>query len=668
MFRFLSVLLGVLCLSVPVSAGAFSQSSLNADWRFKREDVAAAAQPEFDDRDWSKATLPHSFNASDGDDGGSYYRGAGWYRKSLELKPVARGDRVYLQFDGAALVADVYVNGQHAGQHEGGYTAFRFDITRFLKAGRNLIAVRVDNAEQPHIAPFGGEATVEGGLYRGVSLIQARDIGIDWLDHGSRGVSVSSVLTLNSHADLKVNVAVRNQRARSVKMTVNTRIFSREGMLVMQMTRNVTLKAGEAETLNLAGRMVQPKLWNGRHDPYLYAAVTEISDGNETQERIVTHFGIRQVQIDTQHRFLLNGQPYPLVGVNLNTGRYGKGQAVSESDIVEDLDLIEDMGATAIRLSPYPAAQALYQEADRRGLIVVTGLAEGKRNETVAAHHANTGQQLRELVRQHINHPSIVLWETRSATEAAIVAAEDPSRQTLSEVASDNPALGLPAAGKPVGIYFTPKASVNEAATLSGVVDAFHQAHVGYPLAMIGYGTGGSIRHQSEAVGRIDPASGWHPEAFQAAYHEMAWAHLRARPAVWANFVWQAFDSAADGRNDGDQAGIDDSGLITRDRKVKKDAFWYYKAQWSAQPFVYVTGRRFHERTGRVTQVKVYSNQPSVTLSVNGVVVGTQTVQGGAATFNGVNLNMGSNTVRAESGAHVDEVRWTVRTDVPILN
>lgn len=659
MLRVLKMIMTMLCLCVPVSAGAFSQSEINADWRFMSEDVAVASSPEFDDRAWTKATLPHSFNA---------YRGVGWYRKTLDLKAVARGDRVYLQFDGAALVADVYVNGQSVGKHEGGYTAFRYDVTKFLKAGRNLIAVKVDNTARAHIAPFGGEATVEGGLHRGVSLIQARDIGIDWLDHGGNGVAVSSTLTLNSHADLKVNVALRNQRARSVKMTVNTRIFSREGMMVMQMTRNVTLKGGEAQTLALAGRMVQPKLWNGRADPYLYAAVTEISDGNETQERIVTHFGIRQVQIDAQHRFLLNGQPYRVVGVNLNTGRAGKGQAVSESDVAEDFDLLEDMGVTAVRIAPFAGSQAVYHEADRRGILVVTGLPEGKRGELTAAFHANTGQQLRELVRQNINHPSIVAWETRAATDAAIVASEDPSRLTLSAVGTGNPALLLPAAGKPAGIYFEPKASVNEAATLSGVIDAFHAAHAGYPLAMLGYGTGGSVRHQSEAVTRIDPGSGWHPEAFQAAYHEMAWAHLRARPAVWASFVWQAFDSTAEGRNDGDQTGMDNSGLISHDRKVKKDAFWYYKAQWSAQPFVYVANRRFHERTGRVTQVKIYSNQPAVTLTVNGVVVGTQDVQGGVATFNSVNLAMGTNTVRAESGVNVDEVRWTVRPAVPILN
>jgi len=632
MVRFLTVVAAILTLCVPVTASAFSQSAIDTGWRFIPEDVAGAAMPEFDDHDWRKVTLPHNAASAAGD------QATGWYRKHLDLRTVTRGDRVYLQFDGAALTSEVFVNGQSAGRHDGPYSRFRFDITRLLKAGDNVIAVKTDR----------------GGLYRGVSLIQARDIGIDWLDHGTDGVTVTSALTLNSHADLKVAVALRNQRTRAVKMTVNTRIFSREGTMVMQMTRNIRLRAGEAQTLELAGRMVQPKLWNGRRDPYLYAAVTEISDGNETQERMVTHFGIRQVQIDDRHRFWLNGQPYPLMGVNLDTARPVRGQAVSGSDIAEDFDLLDDLGVTAVRVSPAVQAQAVYQEADRRGIVLVSGLPEG-----------SSVEQGREMVRQNRNHPSLVVWETKTATDAALVAAEDPARLSLSQVAADHPAL--PSAGKPVGFAFTPEASVNEAATLSAVVDAFHAVHVGYPVAILEYGTSGSIRQPAEAVTRIDPASGVRPEAFQAAFHEMAWAHLRARPAVWASFVRQAFDTAATARDDGDETGLDGSGLITADRRTKKDAFWYYKAQWSAQPFVYVAGRRFYERTGRVTQVKVYSNQPSVSLTVNGVVVGTQTVQGGVARFDHVPLSMGMNSVRAESGPNVDEVRWMLKSPVPIL-
>lgn len=673
------VALCVATLMLPAAATAQARQGLDSGWRFERSDVQAAQDPDFDDSGWRWVTLPHSFNAGDGDDGGNYYRGTAWYRKALDLKALPASRRLYLQFDGAALVTDLFINGKFIGRHEGGYSTFRFDISKAVKPGRNVLAVRVSNAAWPQVAPLGGDFTVFGGLYRGVSLIEARDAGLDRLDDGSDGVFVSSAVSAKG-AKLSIGVALRNQRSRAGRLIVQTRVFDAAGKPVLSVSKAVNMAAEGHTRVVLSGELAAPHLWNGRADPYLYSAVTEVSDDSAVLDKTSTAFGIRTVAFDPQKGLLLNGRPYAVNGVNLHSGRPGKGSAVSRADIVQDFDLIEEMGATAVRLVHYPHARTAYEEADRRGLLVLTEIPLVAQISPTGAFAANAAQQLRELIRQNRNHPSVIAWGLGNevyATDPAVTAllrqlqalatAEDPTRPTIYAhccQGDDDPKAqitGLIGFNRYFGWYPDQKGTLGEWA------DAFHKRFAGKALAVTEYGAGGSISQQAEHPAPVDPASGWHPEQAQALWHEKTWADLKARPYIWGRFVWQMFDSASDGRNEGDRAGINDKGLITYDRQTRKDAFWFYKAQWSASPVVYITSRRLSERHDARTDVRVYTNQPQVTLSVNGIKVATQSPVNGVVVFKSVLLSAGYNVVQADNGPYYDRVSWALSPPPAVL-
>lgn len=673
-------------LALPAAAQIHATASLDTGWRFLRADAQGAEAAAFDDSAWRVATLPHTANAGDGEDGptagkSDFYRGTMWYRKAIELKALPATKRLYLQFDGAALVSDVFVNGRYVGRHEGGYATFRFDVSPYVTAGRNVIAVRVSNAVWPHIAPPGGDFTVYGGLYRGVSLIEAREAGFDWLDHGSPAVAVTTPTVSPQGATLKIRVGLRNGRAHATRLIVQTRIFDASGTPVLSVSKAVNVAANGAAIAELKGELRAPRLWNGRKDPYLYSAVTEISDDRATLDRNSVAFGVRSVRFDAQKGLLLNGQPYDVNGVNLHASRAGKGGAITPSDIVEDFNLIDEMGATAVRLVHYPHAEMAYEEADRRGLLVLTEIPlVGHLPMVTEAIRANAAQQLRELIRQNINHPSVIAWglgnELHGETTAiaglfrelnTVAKAEDPTRATIYAhcCVADDDARALVTDQLGFNRYFGwyPE----QKGTLGDWAEAYHKRFPTKPFAVTEYGAGGSVAHQDDTPGAVVPASGWHPEQYQTLYHETNWAMLKARPFIWGRFVWQMFDAASDGRNEGEQSGINDKGLVTYDRKTRKDAFWFYKAQWSKAPVVYITSRRFNQRSEPRTDVKIYTNQPQITLTVNGAKLATQNAVNGVVIFKSVPLNPGVNTIQAENGAYYDRVRWAYSTSLETL-
>ncbi|WP_343685193.1 glycoside hydrolase family 2 TIM barrel-domain containing protein [Asticcacaulis sp.] len=679
-------LVACLGLALPALAQTHATSPLDTGWRFLKADAKGAEAPAFDDSQWRVATLPHTANAGDGEDGptagnSDYYRGTMWYRKALELKALPASKRLYLQFDGAALVTDVFVNGSFVGRHEGGYAIFRFDISRFVTAGRNVIAVRVSNALWPHIAPPGGDFTVYGGLYRNVSLIEAREAGFDWLEKGSPAVAVTTPKVSAQGAELNIRVPLRNTRTQAARLIVQTRIFDAAGKPVLSLSKAINVAAGATAQADLKGEVKSPRLWNGRKDPYLYSAVTEVSDDRATLDRSSIAFGIRTVRFDAQKGLLLNGQPYEVNGVNLHASRAGKGGAITRADIAEDFDLIDEMGATAVRLVHYPHAQMAYDEADRRGLLVLTEIPlVGHVPVVTQTLRDNAAEQLRELIRQNLNHPSVIAWglgnEVHGETPAiagllrelnAVAKSEDASRATIYAhcCVADDDARALVTDQLGFNRYFGwyPE----QKGTLGEWADTYHKRFPTKPFAVTEYGAGASISHQDDTPGLVVPASGWHPEQYQALYHETNWAMLKARPYIWGRFVWQMFDAASDGRNEGEKSGLNDKGLVTYDRQTRKDAFWFYKAQWSKAPVVYITSRRFNQRREPRADVKIYTNQPQITLTVNGAKLATQTAVNGVVIFKSVPLNPGVNTIQAENGAFYDRVRWAFNPPVESL-
>jgi len=649
--------------------------SLNEHWRFLREDVSAASQADFDDARWAAVKLPHTWNADDGEGGGDYYRGAGWYRRGLHLPPSAAPRRYYLEFDGAALTADVWINGQHAGRHAGGYAAFRFDVTGWLHAGDNSIAVRVDNAVSKQVAPLGGDFTVFGGLYRGVQLISVAPVHIDLLDDGGPGVYVSASDVSRHSARLTIQTRLRNTDAVARRLQLRFSLRDARGRLVQRIRSSWDAAPDSTQTVEQQLRVKQPHLWQGVHDPYLYALTVEVLDGVRTVDRVTTTLGVRQFAIDADRGLLLNGQPYAVHGVNLfHSGRPGQGLAVSPPQIDEDFRILEALGVTGVRLVHFQHPQRAYDNADRLGFVVWTEIPLNAAMDDSDGFRVNLTQQLRELIKQNYNHPAVFIWGLgnevyrsdaashallaqlhRTAKEldpqrltsyAHCCAADDDAQATQTDVVGYNRYFG----------WYD-----KELTDIGPWADGVHAQQPRRAIALSEYGAGASVLQQQDPPARPVPNSRWHPEQYQALFHEAYWQQISTRRYLWANFVWVGFDLASAGRNEGDRPGINDKGLVTYDRRTRKDAYHWYRANWSRRPMVYIANRRATPRREARADIKVYTNTERVTLRVNGVAWPVQTVLDRRVTWPNVVLRNGVNrlTVTSDRGL-TDSIDWVV--------
>lgn len=660
---------GAAAITAPPGASSRSILPLDAGWRFLRSDLPAASAPDFADAVWTKVTLPHSFNAGEGDDG-TYYRGPGWYRRAFTVTALRPGRRLFVQFDGAATVATVYINGRRIGEHAGAHAAFRLDLTEALVTGRNMLAVRVDNSPTRMVTPLGGDFTLFGGLYRPVSLIETDDLHLDLLDHGGPGIYVRATDISRASARLSVDARIANTGAASRQVALTSRVLDTRGAEVARLTATELVPAGATVTATLQGVLPKPHVWDGVRDPYLYRVVTRIgSDGDE----VSVPLGIRSFSIEPASGFRLNGKSYPLRGANLmHSARPGKGTAVTPDEIAEDFHILREMGSTAVRLVHFQHPQAAYDEADRLGLAVWTEIGINSEVEDTPAFRANAAEQLRELIAQNYNHPSVVLWGIGNEVYAdqpyvarvlqslqQIAKTTDPSRPTVYAhccQADDHPkAMVTDVIGFNRYFGWYPDSGSN---TIGRWAAGFHAAHPERAFAVSEYGAGASILHQADPPGTVDPPSGWHPEQFQALYHERNWRELKDKPYLFGTFIWTAFDLASAGRNEGDRRGINDKGLVTYDRRVRKDTWYWYQANWSARPMLYITSRRFRTRAKADAEVKAYTNAGPATLRLNGVAIGSAAPVDHILRWQ-VTLRPGLNRIEVRSHGDVrDNVEW----------
>ena len=686
------------------NAGRVEVPVLNG-WRFHLGDVPGAEQPRYDDAAWARVRLPHTWNAGDGEDGGTYHRGVGWYRTTVR---VPSSDRAFLQFDGANLVTDVWVNGRAAGRHEGGYAAFRFDITGLAARGSDaVVAVRVNNAVNPDVAPLQGDFTMFGGLHRGVRLLGTDALHVDALDHGGPGVYVRQSTVTGDHrwpggtgrtercasalpaapssrqrtngpfcspgpyerdfrTDLAVTTLVRNDGSTARTARVRVVVVDARGGVVAGATMEVVVPAGA--TLPVTQSMVvhRPRLWQGQDDPYLYRVRVAVG-----ADEVSVPLGIRTVVMDPDRGLLLNGRPLPVHGVNLHAMRPGKGYAISDADVAADVAMIEELGANAIRLAHYQHPQRVYDLADRRGLVLWTEIPLLGSLTDSAAFSANARTQLLELIRQNQQHPSVVVWgagnELYTNSPAAnrllgelagTIAAEDPSRPSSYAFCCFDEADPMAEHTATIGhnLYFG--WYYGTFADMGAWADRMRASFPDRRIAVSEYGAGASTVHQENPPRQPDPAGEFPPEEWQARYHEGNWRELRTRQFLWGTFVWVMFDFASDGRDEGDRPGLNDKGLVTADRKTRKDAFYWYRANWSREPVVHVTAERDTPRFTPGTDVRVYANTPEVSLTVNGVPLGARVPDDHVATWAGVTLRPGPNTVVASGGGVVHRVTW----------
>ncbi|MFC8453444.1 glycoside hydrolase family 2 protein [Kitasatospora sp. NPDC057223] len=653
--------------------------SLNSGWRFHRGDVAGAQAPAFEDSAWSALSVPHTWNAQDGaDGGGTYYRGVGWYRRRVTVPEDLAGKMLFLQFAGANQVADVWIDGAHLGRHQGGYSRFRFGATANLQPGReSVLAVKVTNANNPDIAPLSGDYTFQGGLYRNVSLYAVDKLALRMLDHAGPGVYLRQRSVTAASATVDVRATVFNNNSTSRSLVVRAVVTDASGTIVADrssapQTIGANSGADVVQTLTVA----DPRRWDGVADPYQYRATVEIRDAavGRVTDVVTEPLGLRSFGFDPTGAFTLNGRRLGLRGVNLHQDRAGAGWAESDADHAQDFALIGELGANAVRMAHYQHDQKDYNLADAAGLVVwaEVPLVNGTTNS--AAFTASTQTQLRELIRQNFNHPSIVFWgignEQRSddtptnnllASLAALVRSEDPDRISAyaNNLGNDAKVAGhadTTAYNKYYGWY---GGSYND---LGGWADSLHKAQPARTFALSEYGAGANTTQH--ALNPSGYQSGFHPEEYQALLHEASWKQLAARPFVWGSFVWNMFDFASDGRNEGGQSGINDKGLVTRDRSTRKDSFYWYKANWSPEPTLYITSRRWTSRIDAATEVKVYSNAAEVTAVLNGASLGARSSSDRIFRWTGVKLRQGANTLTVTASiagaTHTDTVTWTL--------
>ena len=582
-------------------------TNFNSDWEFSLHS----------DDNWEKVTLPHTWNNLDGQDGGNdYYRGKCTYRKTILKKDLPLGEEHYLEINGANLSSVVYLNGEKLKSHDGGYSTYRVRLKDLRD--ENILEVTVDNSPSDRVYPQTADFTFYGGLYRDVRLISLPSSHFSLENLGTPGIKA----TPDVKGTLDVEVEVDGDYD-SILYT----LLDREGKVVTEENSRET-----KVTLSVSS----PHLWNGRKDPYLYYIKVELLKGEERLDEVGSEIGFRSFRIDPERGFILNGEEYPLRGVSRHQDRKDKGNAISKEDHEEDMALIMEVGANTIRLAHYQHDQYFYHLCDKNGIVVWAEIPYISQH--MSQGRENTISQMKELITQNYNHPSIVVWglsneitmgdpkdpdmlenhrilndlchtmdKTRLTTSAMLtVCGIDEEIVHISDVVSYNHYFG----------WYGGEVSMN-----GPWFDAFHKKYPNKPIGCSEYGCEALNWHTSR------PMQGDYTEEYQAYYHEEMIKQFFSRKYLWATHVWNMFDFGADARAEGGENGQNHKGLVTIDRKYKKDAFYAYKAWLSEEKFIHIASKRYVDRTEDITNVTVYSNLPEITLFLNGEKFETKTAE-----------------------------------------
>ena len=592
--------------------------NFNEGWSFTKEIFETI--PSSVSETWEAVTLPHSWNAIDGQDGGNdYHRGTCLYAKSFTKAELPEGDRHYLEIRGANSSATVYLNGKELASHNGGYSTWRVDLTDTLEEN-NLLVISVDNSPNDKVYPQMADFTFYGGIYRNVNIIAVKNSHFDLDYFGTPGLKVTPEVN-GSNAKVTVETWVTNM---TDSQTVEVTVLNKDGEGVAKVTADGTVASLDIENVIL---------WNARKNPYLYTAVADLVENGEVIDTVSARFGCRTYVIDPERGFILNGEEYPLRGVSRHQDRLGIGNALLPEHHKEDIDLILEVGATTIRLAHYQHDQYFYDLCDEVGLVIWAEIPYISKH--MPGGRENTISQMKELITQNYNHASIVVWGLSNeisiggSTEDLLenhrilndlVHEMDKTRLTtiaaLSMCKMDDPYIQIP----DVVSYNHYFGWYGGDTSMNGPwFDKFHATHPNIPIGVSEYGCEALNWHTS------DPKQGDYTEEYQAYYHEELIKQLFSRKYIWATHVWNMFDFGADARAEGGENGQNHKGLMTMDRKYKKDAFYAYKAWLSDDPFVHLCGKRYIDRVEDVTKVTVYSNLPEVELFVNGESLGKKT-------------------------------------------
>ncbi len=628
--------------------------NLNQDWWFIHENISVSqalpGQGEL-------VQLPHTWNAVDGHDGnGGYDRGCYWYVKTFQKPEQPIGEsRIYIEILAAGQQAVVYVNGQQAACHEGGYSTFRADITERCTAGENTIAIACSNEEKSSVYPQSADFTFYGGLYRGVNLICVPQAHFDLLHYGDEGIMVTPKAMDCGGAEVKVVPRIVDG---DENYTVLYCIEDEEGREIAAGSR----PAAEPEITLYIPKVIRWDIVN----PYLYTLTARLQRRNETCDEVTIQFGVRSFACHPERGFILNGVTVPLRGVSRHQDKLYQGNALTKEDHRLDAELIQEIGANTVRLAHYQHAQEFYEECDKRGLVVWAEIPFISVMNPDPAAHENCISQLKELIYQNYNHPSICFWGisneiliggiseklVENHEELQALAKEiDPTRLTTIAHVTMTPTEGPMHGITDVESYnhyfgwYGGKMEEN-----GPWMDRYHKEHPEICIGLSEYGCEGILTYHSD-----HPACKDYSEAYQALYHECMAKMLEERPWIWSSYVWNMFDFGCAARDEGGVAGRNNKGLVTMDRRVKKDSFYIYKAYWNPEPMVHICGRRYAKRAGEETEVRIYTNQPSVTLYINCRKLGEREATDHIVVFQ-VPMEPGVNFLVAEAGEVRDSI------------
>jgi beta-galactosidase len=656
--------------------------SLNNDWEFKLE-----SNPT----DWEHVNIPHTWNNIDMQtQRNNFYEGLGLYRKNFTPDSTHQGKRIFIRFEGVASVMELRINDQFVGNHFGGYSAFAFDITEYLKLGaENELLVKVDNSSRPDVIPINHRLFgVYGGIYRPVHLIVTDQINITVTDYASPGVYLTQTNVSSQSAQLEVKVKIDNKTMRSNELKVRTRIYDMEGNFKQDITKSVKLASQGRQIVTQNLKIKRPRLWQGLEDPYLYKAVVQLIRNDTIIDEVVQPIGFRHFEFLPGEGMFLNGKQTPMYGVCRHQDWWEIGSALENEHHDTDLEIIKEMGATTIRLAHYQQSEYFYAKCDSLGFLVWAEIPFVNRVSTQEFNNAK--QQLTELIRQNYNHPSIYVWGLHnevyrpsgyviSLTEDLndLAKTEDPYRYTVQ-----------------VSGYNRIDHEVNNNADIQGINQYFgwyngtldslqtwvNRIEKQYPEHMVifsEYGTEANIHQQREVVSNRGDCCGFdkdYNETFATRFHEEHWNVISRHPYLLASYIWNTFDFATPMSSQGKVEARNMKGLVTFDRKTKKDPFYWYKANWSTEPVLYITQRRVVNRGNKMTPITLYSNIGTPALFVNGIQINDY-IKGYTDIhyiFPDVELNEGENSLIAKIAYNgemlKDSVFWNYSEDFKELD
>jgi beta-galactosidase len=685
---FFSALLPVLITVVGFAAGreetgaavAREDEVLSDGWKFIKNDASLTAACD----SWQSVTIPHTWNTKRDDEGdhkgdrhfkSGYYRGTCWYAKSLDIPTDWQGKRVFIRFEAASLVSKTYLNGQLLGEHRGGFTAFCYELTPLLHFGAtNDLRVQVDNSPQKDVPPLSGDFNVDGGIYRPVHLIVTDPVCISPLDMASPGVYLTTKSLTDSAARIEVRTMISNGGTSPAELQVKTDITDADGMNVATQTQSASVDAGKTQELLSAIKLASPHRWNGRKDPYLYTATVSLARGADTADSVAQPLGLRTVEISENMGFLLNGHPYPIHGVNRHQDWGDQGWAATPANYDEDAQIMLDMGVTAIRLAHYPQSDYLHNLCDHNGILLWNEVPLVNDVNNSPEFKANAEQQLREMILQRYNHPSVAFWGLcneigiRKGTTGpvdllsylkSVIQKLDPSRLIVCAIHIDNPTFDVIADHPCFNCYPGWYAGINtlQKQLTEGATETGKRAGISE------YGAGSNTTQHQEGVLTQPRATALHSEEWQTHVHELVWPAIKDNPQLWGSFIWCMFDFPSARRHEGGVVAINDKGLVTEDRKTKKDAYFFYQANWTDKPMVHIASGRMTPRRLASTEVQVFSNCAKVELTVNGSSLGSVSPDNvNVFRWSNVTLQPGKNGIKATAtstrGVISDSCTW----------